>query len=87
MKKQITRISILQSSKIATVLYFLVGFIYTLIGIPMTNIWRQANSGHGRCISFHAASDGDFRLFMFRHLRRALQPSSEIAEWLRIRSD
>jgi len=35
MKKQITRISILQSSKIATALYVLLGFIYTLIGIPM----------------------------------------------------
>jgi hypothetical protein len=35
MKKQIIRISILQSSKIATALYFLMGFIYTLIGIPM----------------------------------------------------
>ena len=35
MKKQITRISILQSSKIATALYALLGFIYTLIGIPM----------------------------------------------------
>lgn len=35
MKKQITRISILQSSKIVTALYVLMGFIYTLIGIPM----------------------------------------------------
>ena len=35
MKKRITRISVLQSSKIATALYFLIGFIYTLIGIPM----------------------------------------------------
>ncbi|HEV2331475.1 MAG TPA: hypothetical protein VGY56_22050 [Verrucomicrobiae bacterium] len=35
MKKQIVRISILQSSKIVTVLYTLMGFIYTLIGIPM----------------------------------------------------
>ncbi|MCX6907443.1 MAG: hypothetical protein NTY01_05315 [Verrucomicrobia bacterium] len=35
MKKQIIRISILQSSKISTVLYFLMGFIYTLIGVPM----------------------------------------------------
>jgi hypothetical protein len=35
MKKQITRISILQSSKIATALYCLFGFIYTLVGIPM----------------------------------------------------
>jgi hypothetical protein len=35
MKKQIVRISILQSSKIATILYFLMGFIYVLIGIPM----------------------------------------------------
>ena len=35
MKKRITRISVLQSSKIATALYALMGFIYTLIGIPM----------------------------------------------------
>jgi hypothetical protein len=35
MKKQIIRISILQSSKIATILYFLMGLIYVLIGIPM----------------------------------------------------
>ena len=35
MKKQLTRISILQSSKIMTALYVLMGFIYTLIGIPM----------------------------------------------------
>lgn len=35
MKTQISRISILQSSKILTALYFLMGFIYTLIGIPM----------------------------------------------------
>ena len=35
MKKQITRISILQSSKIVTALYALIGLIYTLIGILM----------------------------------------------------
>ena len=35
MKKQLTRISILQSSKTVTALYVLLGFIYTLIGIPM----------------------------------------------------
>ena len=35
MKKRINRISILQSSKIVTVLSALFGFIYTLIGIPM----------------------------------------------------
>lgn len=35
MKKQISRISIVQSSKILTVLYFLMGFIYTIIGVPM----------------------------------------------------
>ena len=35
MKKQLIRISILQSSKIMTGLYVLMGFIYTLIGIPM----------------------------------------------------
>ena len=35
MKKQLVRISILQSSKIATILYFLMGFIYVVIGIPM----------------------------------------------------
>jgi hypothetical protein len=35
MKKQVIRISILQSSKIMTALYVLMGFLYTLIGIPM----------------------------------------------------
>lgn len=35
MKKQLARISILQSSKIIVALYVLMGFIYTLIGIPM----------------------------------------------------
>jgi len=35
MKKQLIRISILQSSKIATALYVLMGFIYAAIGIPM----------------------------------------------------
>lgn len=35
MKNQLIRISILQSSKIMTALYALIGFIYTLIGIPM----------------------------------------------------
>ena len=35
MKKQVIRISVLQSSKIITALYVLTGFIYTLIGIPM----------------------------------------------------
>ena len=35
MKKQLIRISVLQSSKIMTALYVLMGLIYTLIGIPM----------------------------------------------------
>jgi hypothetical protein len=35
MKKQLMAISILQSSKIMTALYVLMGLIYTLIGIPM----------------------------------------------------
>jgi hypothetical protein len=35
MKKQLIRISIVQSSKIMTALYVLMGFIYTLAGIPM----------------------------------------------------
>ena len=35
MKKQVIRISILQSSKIVTVMYILMGFLYTLIGVPM----------------------------------------------------
>lgn len=35
MKKQLIRISILQSAKITTVLNVLMGFIYTLIGVPM----------------------------------------------------
>ena len=35
MKKQLIRISILQSSKIVVALYFVMGFLYTLIGLPM----------------------------------------------------
>lgn len=35
MKKQITRISILQSSKIVTALYVLIGFIYIIPGVLM----------------------------------------------------
>jgi hypothetical protein len=35
MKKQLVHISVLQSSKIMTALYVLMGFIYSLIGIPM----------------------------------------------------
>jgi hypothetical protein len=35
MKKQLIRISILQSAKIMTALYVVFGFIYTLIAIPM----------------------------------------------------
>jgi hypothetical protein len=35
MKKQLIRISILQSSKILTALYVLMGFIYSFIAIPM----------------------------------------------------
>jgi pilus assembly protein TadC len=42
MKKQLIRISILQSSKIATALYALMGFIYAAIGTPMLIF------GHGK---------------------------------------
>ncbi len=35
MKKQVVRISVLQSSKVVTALYVLMGLLYTLIGIPM----------------------------------------------------
>jgi hypothetical protein len=35
MKKQLTRISIKQSSKIVAALYVIMGLLYTLIGIPM----------------------------------------------------
>lgn len=35
MKKQLTRISILQSSKIVVALYFLMGFLYVLAGVPI----------------------------------------------------
>jgi len=41
MKKQLIRISILQSSKVMTALYVLMGFIYTLIGIPMIIFGNQ----------------------------------------------
>lgn len=35
MKKQVIRVSILQSSKIITILYFLLGLLYLLVGVPM----------------------------------------------------
>jgi len=35
MKKQLTHVSVLQSGKILGALYFIMGFIYTLFGIPM----------------------------------------------------
>jgi hypothetical protein len=35
MKKQLIRISILQSSKIMTALYVLMGFLYSIVGVPM----------------------------------------------------
>ena len=35
MKNQISHISVLQSSKVLTALYFIMVFIYTFIGIPM----------------------------------------------------
>jgi hypothetical protein len=35
MKKRLARISIIQSSKILTALYALMGCLYSLIGIPM----------------------------------------------------
>jgi hypothetical protein len=35
MKKRVSRISILQSAKMATALYAILGFLYTLIGIPI----------------------------------------------------
>lgn len=35
MKMQLQRFSIIQSSKIATILYVIFGFLYTLIGIPI----------------------------------------------------
>jgi hypothetical protein len=45
MKKQLIAISILQSSKIATALYVVMGFVYTLIGVPMvifgSGQWRM----------------------------------------------
>jgi hypothetical protein len=38
MKKQVVRISILQSSKIVTLIYTFLGLLYTLIGIPLIAI-------------------------------------------------
>ncbi len=35
MKKQIVRISVLQSSKVAALLYSLIGFLYTAVGIGL----------------------------------------------------
>ena len=41
MKKQIIRISILQSSKVISALYFVLGFLYTFFAIPMIIFGNQ----------------------------------------------
>ena len=43
MKVQVKRFSILQSSKIATILYVIFGCFYTLIGIPLA-IFGEGNT-------------------------------------------
>lgn len=45
--KQITRISILQSSKIVTAMYVILGCVYALIGIPMVVFGGGALRGMG----------------------------------------
>jgi hypothetical protein len=45
MKKQLTRISVLQSSKVFAILYFLFGFFYTFIGIVMVALGGEKGAG------------------------------------------
>jgi hypothetical protein len=65
MKKQIIRISILQSSKIATALYFLMGFIYSLIGIPLLIFGNTALRIEGVIFLFMPIIMGAFGFIFF----------------------
>ena len=47
MTKQITRISVLQTSKVVAVLYALIALLYTLMGIPMIVFGKASSKSSG----------------------------------------
>jgi hypothetical protein len=79
MKKQLVRISILQSSKIMTALYFLIGFIYTLVGIPMVVFGGKAFHTIGMIYLFGPIFSGILG-FLFFVLFAAIY--NGLANWL-----
>ena len=79
MKKQITRISILQSSKVATALYAILGCIYALFGIPMLIFGGEKLKIMGIIYIFDATPHGNFRVHLFCHICGALQSFSYVA--------
>jgi hypothetical protein len=82
MKKQLIRISILQSSKIMTAMYVLMGFIYSLVGIPMIVFGSGQLKIVGIVYLLMPIAMGVFGFVFFRHFRRHLQPVGRLA-WRR----
>ena len=79
MKKQLIRISILQSAKIMTALYVVIGFIYTLIAIPMIIFGNDQIRFMGVIYAFGPIFMGIFG-FIFFVIFAALY--NLLAEWL-----
>jgi hypothetical protein len=82
MKKQLIRISVLQSSKIMTALYVLMGFIYTLIGIPMIIFGNPQLRIIGVIYLLGPIIAGHFWFHLLRDFRRGLQPAGLVARWV-----
>jgi len=80
MTKQLVRISILQSSKIMTALYVLMGCFYTLIGIPMI-IFGGTNSESSGLFMFSGRSLPAFSLHLLRDFCRDVTTSWRVAWW------
>ena len=65
MTKQIIRISVVQSSKVMTAMYVLLGFIYTLIGIPIIAFGRPQDRILGIIYCFMPIVMGIFGFVFF----------------------
>jgi hypothetical protein len=79
MKRQLIRISILQSSKIATALYVVMGLIYSLIAVPMIIFGSNAVRVMGIVYLFMPVIMGVFG-FVFFVIFAALY--NLLAQWL-----
>lgn len=72
MKKQITRISVLQSSKVVTALYVVIGFFYTIPGILMVIFGANEFKIMGMIYCAMPVLMAIFWIHLFRDFRRTL---------------